>query len=83
MTTHIGLKELRQHASDVIRRAEAGETITITVSGRDAAVLSPIEAHAWRQFGEIEGIFSVPTDPDWGQDLGTFDDAPQDPWAQQ
>ncbi|MGW7681893.1 type II toxin-antitoxin system Phd/YefM family antitoxin [Kribbella sp. NPDC054772] len=34
-----GLRELRQHASDPVRRAEAGDHLVITVSGRPAAVL--------------------------------------------
>ncbi|MGH8626137.1 MAG: type II toxin-antitoxin system Phd/YefM family antitoxin [Gammaproteobacteria bacterium] len=34
----VGLGELRQNASEIVRRVEAGATVTITVSGRPAAV---------------------------------------------
>lgn len=79
--SHIGLRELRQHASDVVRRAESGETITITVSGRDAAVLSPIGKAPWQRFEDIGDIFSVHTDPDWVKDAKNLDDTPRDPWS--
>jgi prevent-host-death family protein len=36
----IGIRELRQRASEVIRRVEAGETFEITDRGRPAAILS-------------------------------------------
>jgi len=37
----VGIRELRQHASALIRRVEAGETIEITDRGRPVAILSP------------------------------------------
>jgi prevent-host-death family protein len=37
-----GIRELRQRASELIRRVEAGETIEITDRGRPVAVLAPI-----------------------------------------
>ncbi|HEV7167403.1 MAG TPA: type II toxin-antitoxin system prevent-host-death family antitoxin [Micrococcaceae bacterium] len=77
----VGLRELRQHASDVVRRAEAGETITITVSGRTAAVLGPVYRGAWRRYEEIQDIFAAPSDPGWERDLHAFDEIPTDPWA--
>lgn len=38
----IGIRELRQRASDYLRRVEAGETIEITDRGRPVARLTPI-----------------------------------------
>ena len=40
--TSIGIRELRQRASEFIRRVEAGETIEVTDRGRPVALLSPI-----------------------------------------
>jgi prevent-host-death family protein len=77
----VGLRELRQHASDVVRRAEAGESITITVSGRPAAVIGPTPRGSWRTFDEIEDIFATATDPEWANDLSAAEDSPVDPWA--
>ena len=41
MTTS-GIRELRQRASELLRRVEAGETIEITDRGRPVAVLAPL-----------------------------------------
>jgi prevent-host-death family protein len=38
----IGIRELRQNASEYVRRAEAGETIEVTDRGRPVARLSPL-----------------------------------------
>lgn len=38
----IGLRELRQHASRYVRRAQAGETIEITKHGHPVAKLVPV-----------------------------------------
>jgi prevent-host-death family protein len=37
-----GTRELRQRASELLRRVEAGETIEITDRGRPVAVLAPL-----------------------------------------
>lgn len=37
-----GIRELRQRASELLRRVEAGETIEITDRGRPVAVLGPL-----------------------------------------
>ena len=41
MTT-VGVRELRQRASELLRRVEAGETIEVTDRGRPVAVLAPL-----------------------------------------
>jgi prevent-host-death family protein len=37
-----GIRDLRQRASELLRRVEAGETIEITDRGRPVAVLAPL-----------------------------------------
>ncbi len=37
----IGVRELRQRASELLRRVEQGETIEVTDRGRSVALLSP------------------------------------------
>lgn len=44
MVRRIGIRDLRQQASTYIRRAGAGESIVVTVSGQPTAVLSPVDA---------------------------------------
>lgn len=38
----VGVRELRQHASDLLRRVAAGESIVVTDRGRPVARLSPV-----------------------------------------
>ena len=49
----VGLREMRQNASDLIRRAQAGERVTITVAGRPAAVLGPVSPRTWRRWDDL------------------------------
>ncbi|HEY6795114.1 MAG TPA: type II toxin-antitoxin system prevent-host-death family antitoxin [Kineosporiaceae bacterium] len=71
----VGLREMRQNASDLVRRAEAGERLTITVAGRPAAVLGrpaavlgPVAPRAWRSWQDIKDLFREPMDDDWETD---------------
>ena len=38
----VGVRELRQRASELLRRVAAGETIEVTDRGRPVALLSPL-----------------------------------------
>jgi prevent-host-death family protein len=38
----VGVRELRQRASEILRRVEAGETIEVTDRGRPVALLTPV-----------------------------------------
>jgi prevent-host-death family protein len=40
--TSVGIRELRQRASELLRQVEHGETIEITDRGRPVAVLAPL-----------------------------------------
>ena len=42
--TSVGVRELRQRASELLRRVEAGETIEVTDRGRPVAALVPLPA---------------------------------------
>jgi prevent-host-death family protein len=80
MTT-TGLRELRQQASELVRLAEAGETITVTVSGREVAELGPVRRNSWRSGKDIAALFSGPMDPDWAADRETLDGSALDPFS--
>lgn len=64
----VGLRELRQQASDLIRRVEAGEEVTVTVAGRPSVRLVPASARTWRSWTDVEDLFTGPADPMWEHD---------------
>ena len=80
MTT-TGLRELRQQASELVRQAEAGETITVTVSGREVAELGPVRRYRWRRGVDIAEVFQGAPDQDWAKDRDRVDGAATDPFA--
>lgn len=56
--TRVGVRELRQRASELLRLVEGGETIEITDRGRPVAILSPMPEGSplerLRASGELE-----------------------------
>lgn len=81
MGTPVGLRELRQDASDLVRRVEAGEEIDITVAGRLAARLVPAKPRRWQQWTDIAALFNGPADPAWEHDRDLVDQSIDDPWS--
>ena len=77
----IGLRELRQQASELVRQAEAGETIIVTVSGREVAELNPVRRNRWRSGADVAAIFRGPADPDWAEDRDAIDGTLEDPFT--
>lgn len=75
------LSEFRQNAAELVRRAQAGEEFTITVSGRPSARLLPVGSTHWRRWDEIAELFAGPTDPDREHDRKRVGDEVRDPWA--
>ncbi len=80
MTT-TGLRELRQQASELVRQAEAGETITVTVSGREVAELGPVRRNRWRRGADIAEVFRGSADQEWAKDRDAVDDTLADPFT--
>lgn len=78
---------MRQGASELVRRVEAGEEIVVTISGRPAAMLVPIRRMRWRHGQEVGYIFDTPADPAWPAEHSArsdvLDDDPRDPWSSQ
>ncbi|MEJ7795740.1 MAG: type II toxin-antitoxin system prevent-host-death family antitoxin [Nocardioides sp.] len=77
-----GLRELRQQASDLVRRAEAGERITVTVSGRAAAELGPARGdRTWRAMADLTALFDDSGDEAWESDRDLVGQEISDPFA--
>ena len=62
----VGVRELRQRASELLRLVEQGETVEITDRGRPVALLGPLPAGSpldqMRAAGEIDPATHVPDD---------------------
>jgi len=77
----VGLRELRQDASELVRRVESGEEMVITVAGREAARLVPATPRSWRQWAEIADLYTGPADEAWASDRELVDADLVDPWS--
>jgi prevent-host-death family protein len=76
----VGLRELRQNASDLVRRVEEGEEIVITVAGRPGARLVPAAPRTWRRWDDVAELFAGPGDPAWSADREELAADIRDPW---
>ena len=74
-------KELRNHVGEVLRRAEGGEQITITVSGRPVAQLGPIRDRQWVPSARLADLWATPPDPTLDNDLQSLGGELVDPWV--
>ncbi len=74
-------KDLRNKVGEILRRAEAGEVFTVTVSGRPVAELGPIGARRWVDSASLADLWKLPPDPTLMSDLEGFGAELRDPWA--
>ena len=73
-------KDLRNNVAEILRRAEAGEEFTITVSGRPVAELGPARTRQWVDSGRLDDLWELPVDPSLERDLESFGATLRDPW---
>jgi prevent-host-death family protein len=74
-------KELRNNVGEILRRAENGEELTITVAGRPVAQLGPIGRSHWVPSSELADLWAMPPDPTLEKDLEFLGGEMRDPWA--
>ncbi len=74
-------KELRNNVAEVLRRAEAGEELTITVSGRPVAQLGPARSRQWVPSAQLADLWGAPPDRTLEQDLEALSGELTDPWT--
>lgn len=73
-------KELRNRVGEMLRRAEAGERLIITVSGRPVAELGPVRARQWVKRASVADIWAHPPHETLARDLTGFQATLRDPW---
>lgn len=74
-------KELRNNVGEVLRRAEAGEEITITVAGRPVARLGPAARRRWVSGSQLARVWDTPAPQGMEADLERFPADLTDPFA--
>ena len=79
--TVIPQKELRNNVGKVLRRAEAGEQITVTVAGRPVAQLGPIMEREWVSGPALRAVWRTPAPHTIEADLDRFPVSLEDPFA--
>lgn len=62
-------KELRNNVGEVLRRAEAGEELTVTVAGRPVARLGPVRPRQWVAGPALQRIWQTPAPQTLDADL--------------
>ena len=60
--TSAGVRELRQRASELLRRVERGETVEITDRGRPVALLTPLPSGSVREQMRAAGELDLATE---------------------
>lgn len=74
--------ELRNNVDKALRRAEAGEELTIIVSGRPVASLRPPRGGRWLPSSQLAELWRAPADPTLEADLEQMRGELRDPRAQ-
>jgi prevent-host-death family protein len=62
----VGIRELKQHLSEYLDRAERGEVLRVTDRGRPKAVLGPVPGRARIEDGIRDGWITPGTDAPLG-----------------
>lgn len=71
----IGVRDLRQRASEILKDVEAGASFTITVSGRPVAKIVPFEPdgpQTWVPWRKVQVNLSTAVDPTWDDERREF-----------
>lgn len=74
-------KDLRNNVAEVLRRAESGESLTITVSGRPVAHLGPLEHNPWVPAAQVRHVWDTATPVGLAEDLERLDVGLVDPFT--
>ncbi len=79
--TVIQQKELRNNVGEVLRRAESGEQITVTVAGRPVAQLGPAAGRQWVSGEALRQVWATAAPRSLEADLEGFAGDVTDPFA--
>ncbi len=76
----ISARDLRNHTASILRRAEAGERMVVTVSRRPVAQLGPLERGLWASGPAMERVLrEAPADAGLLRELAPLREQTIDP----
>jgi prevent-host-death family protein len=80
---NVGMRELRQNPAPVLRAVEAGEEVTVSVSGRPVARIVPLESPVWVDGEHAGRIYTAGVDAQWESELqmARAEETIDDPWS--
>ncbi|HEY4823591.1 MAG TPA: type II toxin-antitoxin system prevent-host-death family antitoxin [Solirubrobacteraceae bacterium] len=71
--SEVSARDLRNHMASVLRRAEAGERMQVTVSRRPVAQLGPLQRTTWASGAAMERVLrEAPADAGLLDDLAVL-----------
>jgi prevent-host-death family protein len=71
--SEVSARDLRNHMASVLRRAEAGERMEVTVSRRPVAQLGPLQRTTWASGAAMERVLrEAPADAGLLDDLAVL-----------
>lgn len=79
--TVIPQKELRNNVAEVLRRAESGEQLIVTVAGRPVAQLGPTASRQWVSGAELRQVWATAAPRTLEAELEDFASDLTDPFA--
>ncbi|MCL2482796.1 MAG: type II toxin-antitoxin system prevent-host-death family antitoxin [Propionibacteriaceae bacterium] len=83
MSVLIAQKELRNDIGSVLRRVEAGETMTVTVAGRPVAELRPASRRTWVTGPALRDVWSESAPPrGMEEDIASMNGELTDPFSE-
>ncbi len=81
----VGVRELKQNASQVLAQVENGESFIVTVQGREVGRIVPAVRSTWVPAEQMMAVYDVPVDAGFWSDINAARDesVQDDPWERQ
>jgi prevent-host-death family protein len=69
MMRSVGVRELKQNASQVLAQVENGESFVVTVQGREVGRIVPAIRSIWVPAEQMMAVYDVPVDAGYWSDV--------------
>ncbi|MEI6622929.1 MAG: type II toxin-antitoxin system prevent-host-death family antitoxin [Actinomycetes bacterium] len=81
---HVGVREVKDRVSEILRQVEQGQSFVVTVHGREVADITPHQAPNWTTWDTVSAALNLPADLDLLADLDSAGGVElANPWDQE